>query len=95
MICLKINIRGKVYKTGLRYFLKQQASSLGIVGYVYYTSDNSVEVIGVGTKFQLDEFIRLCHAGNKDSKIEHVSMKKIPYQEFTSFEVHDSNEKLI
>lgn len=95
MICLAINIQGKVYKTGLRYFLKQKASGLGITGCVYYQEDKSAQIIAVGSKSQMDEFIRFCHAGNKDSEIGDVSLKKSPYQEFVSFEVHDSNKILI
>ena len=89
MICIKINIHGKVYKTGFRYFLKQQASRLIISGSVFYQDDNSVGVIAMGKKPEIDEFIRSCHHGNKDSIIENVSAEQSPLQDYDSFEVVD------
>ena len=94
MICLKINIHGKVYKTGLRYFLKQQATRLKIKGSVYYQADNSVGIIAVGEKSGIDELVRQCHFGNKDSQIESVSVRQITLQEYASFEVMDGKEMI-
>nr|NQU91305.1 acylphosphatase [Bacteroidota bacterium] len=64
---MKINIHGKVYKTGLRYFLKQRASQLKIKGCIFYGIDNSVEIIAIGENPELNKFIKYCHHGNKDS----------------------------
>lgn len=86
---MKINIRGRVHKTGIRYFLKQQASRLKISGSVFYKEDNSVGVIAIGKKPEMDEFIRSCHHGNKDSIIENVSAEQSPLQDYDSFEVVD------
>ena len=94
MFNLIINIRGKVYKTGYRYFLKQKASQLKIRGFVSYNEDGSVNVMATGGKPEMDEFIRQFSNGNKDSLIEDVKIKQIPLQKYTSFEVLDNVQNL-
>jgi acylphosphatase len=89
MPSLKINISGKVHHTGYRYFIKQIASQLKITGSVYYCPDRSVEILAVGGKNNLDEFIKNCKIGNKDSVVEDVHLSEIPPVVFESFEVID------
>ncbi|MCD4734829.1 MAG: acylphosphatase [Bacteroidales bacterium] len=90
MLCLKIIIKGKVYKTDYRYFIKQKASQLNINGFVFYYPDFSVGVIASGSNDNLDEFIRFCRIGNKDSYINNLNVEKVPCTDFTSFEVIDN-----
>ena len=89
MICLKIIIHGKVYKTGLRYFLKQQASRLKIKGSVFYLNDQSVVLTAMGEQPDIEEFLRYCHLGNKDSIIEKVNVKPHAFHSDSSFMVVD------
>ncbi len=60
------------------------------MGFVSYNEDGSVNVMANGDKPEMDEFIRQCSNGNKDSLVEDVKIKQIPLQEYTSFEVLDN-----
>ncbi len=93
MQSLKIHIQGKVYKTGMQYFLKQKAFQLKITGCVFYLDDYSISVIAIGEKSSMDEFIRYCRSGNKESFIKDLSIKQNSKQEFDSFEVLNVTKK--
>jgi acylphosphatase len=90
LITLKIQINGNVYHTGYRYFIKQLASLYEITGYVNYCPDRSVEILATGDNDDLDEFIKHCRTGNKDSIVEEVRLSEIPLTAFDSFEVVDA-----
>ena len=89
MLCYCIHIFGSVYKTGLRYYLKQKASECQINGQVFYLHDKSVEVIAAGSIANLYEFLTFCLAGNYDSRIKKVDYIPIPLIQFESFDVVD------
>jgi acylphosphatase len=92
MPCNKIHISGSVYKTGFRYYLKEQAALNGITGRVYYENDASVSVTASGTEECLKRFLECCSPANRLFRIERVEVAKIPVQEFSSFEVEDHVE---
>ncbi|MGA2822005.1 MAG: acylphosphatase [Bacteroidales bacterium] len=87
MESIKINITGKIYHTGYRYFIKQAASQLDIKGCIFYCPDRSVRILAIGEANNMDKFINYCRIGNIDSSVEKVSMSQIPPAEFDSFEV--------
>jgi acylphosphatase len=89
MRAIRIKITGRVYRTGYRYYVKQKASKLNIRGGVLYCPDRSVEIIAVGEKNDLDEFLKQCMIGNKDSKTEKMSITEIPSGNYDTFEVFD------
>jgi acylphosphatase len=89
MQSLKIKISGKVYHTGYRYFIKQKASRLDITGFVFYCPDQSVEILAMGENKNLNEFLKHCRTGNKDSRVEEIHLSEIPSLAFNSFEVVD------
>lgn len=90
--CLHIKVEGKVYKTGYRYFIKQKASQLDIHGRVFYHPDHSVGIIASGQKRNLEEFIKICLSGNKDSFIQRIDSKISHPTDFSSFEVVEAYE---
>jgi len=90
MQSLNIHIQGNVYKTGMRYFLKQKAFHLKIKGYVFYQKDHSISVKAIGENSNMDEFVKYCLNGNKESLIENLSIKKDSMYEYDSFEVLNS-----
>ena len=89
MQALKIQIHGKVYKTGMLYFLRQEAFENNIMGRVFYHTDHSIGVLAEGEKNDLDEFIMACRNGNFDSLVENFSVRQNPVQGYGSFEVLD------
>jgi acylphosphatase len=92
MLCYHIHITGSVYKTGYRYFLKENAARLKITGCVFYFPDRSAGIISLGEEKNLKEFISLCISGNLDSVVTNVEIRTIPSVQFDSFEVIDENE---
>jgi len=95
MQSLKIKITGKVYHTGYRYFIKQKASQLNITGCVFYCPDRSVEILAVDGENNLDEFIKHCRIGNKDSYVERVNLSETPPTMYDSFEVVDEETSIM
>lgn len=94
MLNLLINIHGKVYKTGLRYYLKQRADQLKIKGYVSYGNDLSLLIVAEGAKPDIDKFLNHCRNGNIYSHIDNVHIKEVPPMEYYSFEVVDDTVKV-
>ena len=92
MLCYHIHITGSVYKTGYRYFLKENAARLNITGCVFYFPDHSAGIISIGEEKNLKEFISLCISGNLDSRVINVEIKTIPQLQLDSFEVINENE---
>lgn len=90
--CLHILVSGKVYKTGYRYFLKQQATKLEISGYVQYTGNQSAKVFASGKKENLNAFIVQCCEGNQGSSINEILIQQSSYKRFSSFEVIEQAE---
>ncbi|MCX6250865.1 MAG: acylphosphatase [Bacteroidetes bacterium] len=91
---LKINITGKVYHTGYRYFIKEKASQLNITGCVFYCPDRSVEILATGRNNDLDEFVKQSRIGNHDSSVEEIRLSEIPSLAFDSFEVIDEETSI-
>ena len=85
--CLHILVSGKVYKTGYRYFLKQQATLLHLTGYVIYTEQKSVEILAAGTPENLDIFILKCRMGNATSNVSEVHIQACSEFQFSNFDV--------
>ena len=93
MKTLEIHIRGNVYKTGIRYFLKQAAFQTGIKGLVKYTEDHSLLVIAEGPGASLDSFLGFCRLGYIDSEITDVDVREVDPQNFNTFEILNEYEE--
>ncbi|MCK4676759.1 MAG: acylphosphatase [Bacteroidales bacterium] len=93
MKTLEIHIYGNVYKTGMRYFLKQAAVQTGIKGLVKYTEDYSLLVIAEGPGESLDSFLDFCRLGYIDSEIGDVNVREVNPQNFYTFEILNEYEE--
>jgi acylphosphatase len=94
MTTLKIQITGKVYHTGYRYFIKQLASLYEITGDVNYCPDRSVEILATGEEKNLDKFLKRCRIWNNNSGVEQIKLSQIPPVQFDSFEVVDEETSI-
>ena len=54
---LEVHLEGQVQGVGMRYFVRQQAMSLGITGRVRNLQDGRVEVIAEGENDRLNELL--------------------------------------
>ncbi|MBN1338680.1 MAG: acylphosphatase [Bacteroidales bacterium] len=89
MPCYKIHIKGSVFKTGFRYFLKEKAALNGITGKVYYENFSAVGITASGTEAGLKNFLEYCSIWNRYYHIDQVEISEVPPEEFSTFEVVD------
>ncbi len=69
---MKIHVRGKVQDVGYRAHAKREADSLGLQGFVRNEPDGSVFIEVEGLQEKLHDFLRWCHSGSPEAKVESV-----------------------
>jgi len=84
---LHITLTGKVYKVGLRYFIKQMAKHYGIVGTVRYRDDTTIAINASGNKEKMDRFLTFCKLGCPGSDIDNMSIHEKEIADFKSFDI--------
>ncbi|WP_394237806.1 acylphosphatase [Niallia oryzisoli] len=88
MIQLHIIVSGKVQGVGYRYFSQMKAVQYGVTGWAKNLADNSVEIVAVGSKDQLDPFVEELRIGNPFSKISDMEITESEVTEqFNSFTI--------
>ena len=90
---ITIQISGKVYKVGFRYFIKQMAEKLDVAGCVKYSPDHKVIVEASGSKVDLDQLIGYCRLGCFGSDVENISVSENNNPHKNSFDIQ-FNDKL-
>lgn len=83
-ISARLIIEGKVQKVGMRHWIKQNALSLNILGWVRNKSDGSVEAFFFGNKDYVAQMISLCHKGPAFASVKKI--KEIPQEETSDIE---------
>ena len=81
----KIEVSGRVQGVFFRYYTKQTAEKLGLLGTVQNQPDGSVLIYVQGNDKEMDEFIKWCHQGSPPSKVDTVEVSDWP----PSIEYHD------
>ena len=85
---LEARIYGLVQGVGFRYFVKREAGSLGISGWVRNLPDGSVEVVAEGEKDALRVLLSLLHRGPSFAIVKKVDYSWGDYSgEFSGFEI--------
>ena len=74
MKAIRISVKGKVYKVGYRFYIKQVAEKNGISGKVFYQRKNQVLIYASGKPKDLEKFVALCRLGCPGSVIEHMTI---------------------
>ncbi len=70
---LRVHIEGRVQGVGYRYWVVDQASNLGLDGWVRNCRDGSVEMVVSGLQEALDEILRRCRRGPSVARVERVT----------------------
>ena len=78
---------GRVQGVGYRAWTKKTAYKYNLKGWVMNCSDKSVEFVVSGKKNNIDKFIDECSAGPILSNVKTLSLKKLPFLEYKSFEI--------
>ena len=85
---VKLNIKGKVQGVWYRASAKEVADKLNITGWVKNEIDGSVTIVAEGEEEQLREFIKWCHKGPANARVESVTEEWSDWQdEFKVFKI--------
>ena len=76
MLQYKLKIVGAVQGVGFRYFVRQEATRLGLAGAVWKCPDGSVEVVAQGEEALLDQLVEQCKLGSTYSKVASVYVQR-------------------
>jgi len=84
-------VEGRVQGVGFRYFVLEQAVSLGIAGWVRNRYDESVEVLAEGTRESLESLQALLWKGPRSAFVTRVKSEwEEPTGEFIRFSVRST-----
>lgn len=79
-------IHGRVHGVFFRYSTKDQADSLGVVGWVRNRHEGTVEVVAEGDRGRLEELLAWCRHGPPHARVSEVEVKWAePTGEFDHF----------
>lgn len=78
-------VRGRVQGVGFRYFVEQEANSLGLSGWVRNVDDGSVEVYAAGNQAQLSELAGLLRKGPRWAEVRGVVESEAPLENYSGF----------
>ena len=78
---------GRVQGVGYRAWIKKTAYKYKLNGWVMNCSDKSVEFVVSGKKNNIDKFLDECSTGPILSNVKTLSLKKLPFSEYKSFEI--------
>lgn len=81
----KAVITGNVQGVGLRVFVVDNASKLGITGWVRNMADGTVEMEAQGNPDKLDQLFATIKKGNLIIKVDNIDCTEIDCVEETSF----------
>lgn len=69
-------ISGRVQGVGFREFVRHEAATRGIAGYVRNSDDGrDVEVVAEGDDSLIDELVAVLHTGPRFARVAHVDAK--------------------
>ena len=67
-------VTGRVQGVGFRWFVENEASKLGISGWVRNREDGCVEVLATGSKTQLDSLYDILQRGPRAARVDGVQV---------------------
>ncbi|KQX19433.1 MULTISPECIES: acylphosphatase [unclassified Sphingomonas] len=77
-IARRIHVQGKVQGVFFRAWTVEQATGLGLDGWVRNRHDGSVEAVAVGPADKVEELIARCRRGSPASTVEAVTVEDMP-----------------
>jgi len=83
----KINIHGKVQGVWFRASAEQEARLLGLSGFAQNLPDGSVYCEVEGPEHLLLDFVKWCHRGPEQARVESVQVTEGAVQDFAEFGV--------
>lgn len=87
MVAKKIIFSGRVQGVFFRAFVKKQADTLGVKGYVKNMDDGTVEAVFEGEKNAVDKLIEICRKGTTSAHIENVKIEAVSVKPHQNFDI--------
>ena len=69
---LALRVEGRVQGVGFRWFVRERASALGLVGWVWNAPDGAVELCAAGDERRLAELRAIVERGPRGASVEQV-----------------------
>lgn len=63
-------VQGRVQAVGFRAFVQQNATQIGVTGWVRNVGYDTVEAVAEGTQEQLEEFLQMVKRGPMGSRVD-------------------------
>lgn len=76
MMQIHATIHGRVQGVSFRYHTQHVAKSLGITGWIRNLPDGTVEVLGEGTKDQLQDFTTFLRKGHPPARVDTLDVSE-------------------
>lgn len=77
-VARRIHVKGRVQGVFFRAWLIEQATGLGLDGWVRNRHDGSVEAVAAGSADKVEELIARCHRGSPASRVDAVNIEDTP-----------------
>lgn len=85
---LYLKIFGQVQGVGLRFWIKEEAKRLGLVGFVKNSSDGTVEAVLEGPILDLQALVERCYNSGQVIQVDKIEEIWADYQgEFAAFDI--------
>ncbi|MBS3061981.1 MAG: acylphosphatase [Candidatus Diapherotrites archaeon] len=79
---------GRVQGVGYRFFVSSAANRNKLTGFVRNVPDGSVEIVAVGEKEKLNDFLAMLEKGTWLARVDHVVSDWMEsYESFSKFEI--------
>lgn len=72
LVRLHAVVEGRVQGVGYRYFVEENASAMGITGWVRNRWDGSVEVLAEGERLLLEQLVAALYRGPRSARVEEI-----------------------
>ena len=87
MKAVQARVTGRVQGVSFRWYTQEQATSLGVVGWVRNEPDGSVLLHAEGEDDAVDALVAWCRTGPSTAKVTDVAVREAAPSGATSFDV--------
>lgn len=87
MIARRVRVRGRVQGVSFRAWTRDEASALGVAGWVCNLSDGSVEAHVQGDFSAVEELLRRMHHGPPHARVRELLTDVVEPEDIGGFEV--------
>jgi acylphosphatase len=88
MVRVHLKITGRVQGVGFRWATQDEATRLGVTGWVRNTDDGAVEALAEGDEERIERFVAWCRSGPPGARVHRLEeRRRAATNEFDSFRI--------